>query len=48
MLFVKLKVANVTKSSLTAKISSDLGIVPKGFYMLFMLNKRETSSKAKF
>jgi len=46
--YIELQIISTTKSSLTVKIPSDPGIAPKGFYMLFILNKRETPSKAKF
>ena len=46
--YLELQVISTTKSSLTVKIPTDPGIAPKGFYMLFILNKGETPSKAKF
>ncbi|MGI0033830.1 MAG: galactose oxidase-like domain-containing protein [Nitrososphaeraceae archaeon] len=46
--FIELQIISTTKSSLTVKIPSDPGISPKGFYMLFILNRMETPSKAKF
>jgi Galactose oxidase-like, Early set domain len=46
--YIEIQIISTTKSSLTVKIPSDLGIAPKGFYRLFILNKMETPSKAKF
>ena len=46
--YIEIQIMATTKSTLTVKIPSDPEIAPKGFYMLFILNKMETPSKAKF
>jgi hypothetical protein len=47
--YVELEIVNIKKKNLlTVKIPKDPNVLPKGYYMLFILDKNGTPSEAKF
>lgn len=46
--YIELEIINRNKVFLTAKIPSDPSIAPRGYYMLFILDNKQTPSKSRF
>jgi hypothetical protein len=45
---IELEITDTKKNEITVKVQNNSNIAPPGYYMLFILNKKETPSKAKF